>query len=120
MSCSGNAAAAACPCCAVLQGMGCSVWKHSRDNSSTVSQVWFLTHCRTKIKTRLETAYGELVERIPAWITWATQVSLGGCKCTSLESGRGLDQVGHSGEPGRLQMYKSGEWQRPGSSRPLR
>ncbi|DBB05355.1 TPA: hypothetical protein ACH3X3_010575 [Trebouxia sp. C0006] len=28
---------------------------------------------RTKIKTRLETAYGEWVERIPAWITWATQ-----------------------------------------------
>ncbi len=35
-----------------------------------------LTGCRTKIKTRLETAYGELVERIPAWIKWATQVSL--------------------------------------------
>ena len=29
---------------------------------------------RTKIKTRLETAYGEWVERIPAWISWATQV----------------------------------------------
>uniref|UniRef100_A0A1D2AGY8 1,4-alpha-glucan branching enzyme n=1 Tax=Auxenochlorella protothecoides TaxID=3075 RepID=A0A1D2AGY8_AUXPR len=28
---------------------------------------------RTKIKTRLETAYGEWVERIPAWIKWATQ-----------------------------------------------
>jgi hypothetical protein len=30
--------------------------------------------CRTKIKVRLETAYGEWVERIPAWIKWATQV----------------------------------------------
>jgi hypothetical protein len=29
--------------------------------------------CRSKIKTRLETAYGEWVERIPAWIKWATQ-----------------------------------------------
>ena len=28
---------------------------------------------RTKIKARLETAYGEWVERIPAWIRWATQ-----------------------------------------------
>lgn len=28
---------------------------------------------RTKIKIRLETAYGEWVERIPAWIKWATQ-----------------------------------------------
>ncbi|EFN58941.1 hypothetical protein CHLNCDRAFT_29960 [Chlorella variabilis] len=28
---------------------------------------------RTKIKTRLETGYGEWVERIPAWIKWATQ-----------------------------------------------
>ena len=32
-----------------------------------------LTTCRSKIKTRLETAYGEWVERIPAWIKWATQ-----------------------------------------------
>jgi hypothetical protein len=29
---------------------------------------------RTKVKARLETAYGEWVERIPAWIKWATQV----------------------------------------------
>jgi 1,4-alpha-glucan branching enzyme len=29
--------------------------------------------CRSKIKIRLETAYGEWVERIPAWIKWATQ-----------------------------------------------
>jgi 1,4-alpha-glucan branching enzyme len=28
---------------------------------------------RTKIKARVETAYGEWVERIPAWIKWATQ-----------------------------------------------
>lgn len=28
---------------------------------------------RSKIKTRLETSYGEWVERIPAWIKWATQ-----------------------------------------------
>ncbi len=28
---------------------------------------------RTKIKCRLETAGGEWVERIPAWIKWATQ-----------------------------------------------
>lgn len=28
---------------------------------------------RTKIKARLETAYGEWVERIPAWSKWATQ-----------------------------------------------
>eukprot|EP00210_Caulerpa_lentillifera_P003282 g3133.t1 len=28
---------------------------------------------RTKIKCRLETCYGEWVERIPAWIKWATQ-----------------------------------------------
>lgn len=26
------------------------------------------------MKARLETAYGEWVERIPAWIRWATQV----------------------------------------------
>jgi 1,4-alpha-glucan branching enzyme len=32
-----------------------------------------LCPCRSKIKTRLETAYGEWVERIPAWIKWATQ-----------------------------------------------
>lgn len=32
--------------------------------------------CRTKVKVRLETAYGEWVERIPAWIRWATQVRL--------------------------------------------
>lgn len=31
-----------------------------------------ITH-RTKIKTRLETAGGQWVERIPAWIKWATQ-----------------------------------------------
>ncbi|GAB4823167.1 hypothetical protein N2152v2_010213, partial [Parachlorella kessleri] len=31
-----------------------------------------ITH-RTKVKLRLETAYGEWVERIPAWIKWATQ-----------------------------------------------
>ena len=29
---------------------------------------------RTKVKVRVETAYGEIVERIPAWIKWATQV----------------------------------------------
>jgi hypothetical protein len=29
---------------------------------------------RTKIKVRLETSHGEWVERIPAWIKWATQV----------------------------------------------
>lgn len=28
---------------------------------------------RTKVKARVETAYGEWVERIPAWIKWATQ-----------------------------------------------
>lgn len=32
---------------------------------------------RTKVKVRLETAYGEWVERIPAWIKWATQVGSG-------------------------------------------
>jgi hypothetical protein len=26
------------------------------------------------VKARLETAYGEWVERIPAWIKWASQV----------------------------------------------
>lgn len=31
---------------------------------------------RSKVKARLETAYGEWVERIPAWIKWATQVRL--------------------------------------------
>lgn len=30
----------------------------------------------TKVKARLETAYGEWVERIPAWIKWATQVRM--------------------------------------------
>lgn len=29
---------------------------------------------RTKIKTRLETPDGQWVERIPAWVKWATQV----------------------------------------------
>ncbi len=29
---------------------------------------------RTKVKARVETAYGEWVERIPAWAKWATQV----------------------------------------------
>ena len=41
------------------------------------STAWYsidAAECRSKIKTRLETAYGEWVERIPAWITWATQV----------------------------------------------
>ncbi|KAK9839287.1 hypothetical protein WJX81_005730 [Elliptochloris bilobata] len=28
---------------------------------------------RTKVKVRVETAYGEIVERIPAWVKWATQ-----------------------------------------------
>ncbi|KAK9791176.1 hypothetical protein WJX73_007550 [Symbiochloris irregularis] len=28
---------------------------------------------RSRIKARLETAYGEWVERIPAWVKWATQ-----------------------------------------------
>ena len=32
--------------------------------------------CRSKVKVRLETAYSEWVERIPAWIKWATQVGL--------------------------------------------
>lgn len=44
-------------------------------NSSISSSSFF--PCRTKIKIRLETAYGEWVERIPAWIKWATQVSVG-------------------------------------------
>ncbi len=26
------------------------------------------------MKARVETAYGEWVERIPAWVKWATQV----------------------------------------------
>jgi len=26
------------------------------------------------VKVRVETAYGETVERIPAWVKWATQV----------------------------------------------
>jgi hypothetical protein len=30
--------------------------------------------CSTKLKARLETADGAWVERIPAWIKWATQV----------------------------------------------
>ena len=34
------------------------------------------TLCRTKVKARVETAYGEWVERIPAWIKWATQVRI--------------------------------------------
>ena len=29
---------------------------------------------RSKVKARVETAYGEWVERIPAWTKWATQV----------------------------------------------
>ncbi len=29
--------------------------------------------CRTKLKARIETADGSWVERIPAWIKWATQ-----------------------------------------------
>ena len=33
-----------------------------------------LSGARTKVKVRVETAYGEIVERIPAWIKWATQV----------------------------------------------
>ena len=31
---------------------------------------------RSKVKSRVETAYGEWVERIPAWIKWATQVGV--------------------------------------------
>ena len=27
------------------------------------------------MKVRVETAYGESVERIPAWVKWATQVT---------------------------------------------
>lgn len=34
---------------------------------------------RTKIKCRLETPDGAWVERIPAWIKWATQVWGVGC-----------------------------------------
>jgi hypothetical protein len=44
--------------------------------NSSISPFSFFP-CRTKIKIRLETAYGEWVERIPAWIKWATQVSVG-------------------------------------------
>ena len=29
--------------------------------------------CRSKVKARIETGYGEWVERIPAWTKWATQ-----------------------------------------------
>lgn len=28
------------------------------------------------MKARIETAYGEWVDRIPAWIKWATQVTI--------------------------------------------
>ena len=41
----------------------------------------------TKVKTRLETAYGEWVERIPAWIKWATQVRAGGRQAAGPGSG---------------------------------
>jgi hypothetical protein len=34
--------------------------------------------CRTKVKVRIETASGQWAEKIPAWITWATQVRLRG------------------------------------------
>ncbi len=40
------------------------------------SLMWVFTVRRTKVKSRVETAYGEWVERIPAWIKWATQVRL--------------------------------------------
>ena len=58
-----------------------SAAQHSAAQRNTAQQstAWALTPaggCRTKIKTRLETAYGEWVERIPAWIKWATQVLL--------------------------------------------
>ena len=56
---------------------------------------WRVPPCRTKVKLRLETAYGEWVERIPAWIKWATQVGPGrqaeeGRVLTDLSSAVGL------------------------------
>ena len=62
---------------------------HGSIPATNEPRVCFLTHCRTKIKTRLETAYGELVERIPAWIKWATQVSLDSSRYSDLEIVRG-------------------------------
>ncbi len=57
---------------------------------------------RTKIKTRLETAYGEWVERIPAWIKWATQewneVQFNGCY---------YQPEGGKGQPGVLDADKT-------------
>lgn len=33
----------------------------------------FCAICRTKVKCRVETIDGQWVEKIPAWIKWATQ-----------------------------------------------
>ena len=38
--------------------------------------------CRSKVKARLETGYGEWVERIPAWTKWATQVCFSRLTCS--------------------------------------
>eukprot|EP00891_Asterochloris_glomerata_P008249 jgi/Astpho2/8249/Aster-01334 len=71
----------------------------------------------TKIKTRLETAYGELVERIPAWIKWATQ------EWNEIQYNGVYYEPPKKGAPGELPTYDTSytfRYPRPPKPRALR
>ena len=67
---------------------------------------------RSKIKIRLETAYGEFVERIPAWIKWATQ------EWNEIQFNGVYWEPPEVGEPGVLEEGKSYTFKYPRPPRP--
>nr|BAF98234.1 starch branching enzyme II [Parachlorella kessleri] len=70
-----------------------------------------ITH-RTKVKLRLETAYGEWVERIPAWIKWATQ------EWNEVQFNGVYYQPPQVGAPGEIDPNKSYTFKYPRPARP--
>lgn len=67
---------------------------------------------RSKIKARVETAYGEWVERIPAWIKWATQ------EWNEIQYNGVHYEPPEVGEPGVLEDGKSYTFKFPRPPRP--
>eukprot|EP00889_Picochlorum_renovo_P000037 jgi/Picre1/27067/NNA_000037.t1 len=72
---------------------------------------WAVPH-RSKVKIRLETAYGEFVERIPAWIKWATQ------EWNEIQFNGVYWEPPEKGEPGVLEDGKSYTFKYPRPPRP--
>jgi 1,4-alpha-glucan branching enzyme len=67
---------------------------------------------KTKVKARVETAYGEWVDRIPAWIKWATQ------EWNEIQYNGVHWQPPEAGAPGEVAEGKAYTWKWPRPPKP--